>query len=162
MRTPRGTMSMTKQLQCVNIVVQLPNRRVLLSRNNLGGNSAAAWAITVERFIANDKSPLAVVNDISWNVFGVNPFNYSESFMNFKRERSVKYMNITLIPFVMKLKTALVFRVDSHMEFTTMRLDDLLEDVMANSIYPKADISLKHTLNAIQMAKELQIGRLLD
>lgn len=144
----------TDCLRCVNMVVQLPDKRILLHRPN--GN--AQWSMTIERYILSTESPLDFVNDILWNFFGIDPFNYNDNFAEIKRYPPTKdIQDKNIIVYIMKLKSAIAFQAKSTDQFKAVQWDILLREIMRNSIYVGYDSRPEHTPNSVTVARELHI-----
>ncbi len=144
---------MSNFLQCVNMAVQLPDKRILLHRDII-----PLWSISIERFINKERAPLDCVNDILWNLFGINPTNYSDNFIEVKRFPPTKNLeDNNIVLYVAKIKSSIVFQAKPTDKFSAISWNDLLKDIMRNSIYVEYNRAQKHTQNAIIVAKELHI-----
>jgi hypothetical protein len=144
----------TDYWRCVNMVVQLPDKRILLHRPN--GN--ARWSMTIERYISLSESPLGFVNDILWNLFGIDPFSYNDNFAEIKRYPPTKgIQDKNIIVYIMKLKSAIAFQAKPTDQFKAIQWDTLLKEIMRNSIYVGYNSRPEHTPNSIIVAKELHI-----
>lgn len=141
-------------LRCVNTIVQLPDNRILLYK----GNDDAQWGVTIERYITLAESPLGCVNDILWNFFGINPFNYSDNFVEIKRYPPAKsLLSRNIVVYIMKLKASIMFQAKSTDKFRSVKWLDLLREVTDNSIYISCNSIPEHTSNSIEVLKELHI-----
>jgi len=141
----------TNCLRCVNMVVQLSDKRILLyrPRNN------AQWSITIERYISATESPLDCINNILWDLFGINPFNYSDNFAEIKRYPPTKGIHDkNIIVYIMKLKSAIAFQARPTDQFKALPWFILLKEIMSNSIYVDCP---EHTPNSIIISRELHI-----
>ncbi len=144
----------TNCLRCVNMVVQLPDKRILLHRPN--GN--AQWCITIERYIPSTESPLDCVNDILWNIFGIDPFTYNDNFAEIKRYPPTKgIQDKNIIVYIMKLKSAIAFQAKPTDQFKAVQWATLLKEIMRNSVYVNYDSRTEHTPNSVIVARELHI-----
>jgi len=138
----------------MNLVVQLPDKRILLYRPIHN----AQWSITIERFIKTTETPLDCVNDVLWNLFGINPNNYSDEFAEIKRFPTIKFnQGSNIIVYIAKLKSAISFRSKPREQFMAVSWKDILRDVMINSTYTEYNSTAKHTSNAVVVARELHI-----
>jgi hypothetical protein len=141
------------------MVVQLPDKRILLHKykNNV------QWSITIERYLELTESPLDCVNDILWNIFGIDPFNYSDNFADIKRfptSKGTKDNNIVI--YIAKLKSSISFQAKLEDSFSAMLWKDLLRDVRMNSICAGYNPPPKHTPNAIIVSRELHVKEVFD
>ncbi len=140
-------------IRCVNLVVQLPDKRLLLHR----GRKNAQWCVTVERYIKSTDAPLDCINDVLWNLFGIDPFNYNDNFAEIKRYPPTKgIQDQGIIIYIAKLKSAIAFRAKPEDQFIAMPWATLLKDIMENSVYIGYGLQ-KHTPNAITISRELHI-----
>lgn len=141
-------------LRCVNMAVQLPDKRILLHK--LTNN--AQWCITIERYIKATEAPLDCVNDILLNLFGINPFNYNDDFAEIKRYPPTKGIeDKNIIIYIAKLKSAIAFQAKPNDQFMAMPWSTLLKDIMTNSVYAEYNCLPKHTPNAVTISRELHI-----
>jgi len=133
--------------------VQLPDDRILLHKHR----SNAQWCVTVERYIKSTESSLDCVNDILWNLFGIDPFGYSDAFAEIKRYPPTKgIQDKNIVIYIMKLKSAIAFRTKPEEQFMAMPWNTLLNDIRINSVYAGNGLQ-KHTPNAIIVSRELHI-----
>lgn len=144
---------MTNHLRCVNMVVQLPDKRILLHRPE----SDAQWCVTIERYIKATESPLDCVNDILWNLFGIDPITYSDNFAEITRYPPTKGIHDrNIIIYIMRLKSSIAFQAKPSDQFVATPWSALLKDIMEKSIYIGRG-EAKHTPNAIIISRELHI-----
>ena len=141
----------TNCLRCVNMVVQLADKRILLHRPN----SNAQWSMTIERYISLSESPLGFVNDTLWNLFGIDPFTYNDNFAEIKRYPPTKgIQDKNIIVYIMKLKSSIAFQAKATDQFKAIPWAILLNEIMINSVYNNRP---EHTPNSIIVSQELHI-----
>ena len=116
-------------LKYLNVVVQLADKRVLLYRKHHGG--WPQWSVTHEKYLNNEESPLIEANKILYNVFGIDPVNYSDDFAIVKQISPIVIMpNRQLNPYIVKMQTLLSFRGEVEDEYRAFRWDDIIDMIM--------------------------------
>jgi hypothetical protein len=114
--------------------------------------------MTIERYITPAESPLGCVNDILWNLFGIDPLNYNDNFAEIKRYPPTKEIQSkNIIIYIMKLKSAIAFQAKPTDQFKAVPWLMLLREIMSNSIYVGYDSRPEHTPNTIEVSRELHI-----
>lgn len=147
-------MMQTIQTRYVNIIVQLPNKRLILHKTK----NESQWAVSFQKIILPNENVLTVANNIFRNIFNLDPINYRDSDVEIMQRKSVmcQQYNAIIHPFTAKIKSTLSFEVDPGHKFISLQWKELLKDVMANSIYVKVSKPIKHTQVAITIVRALQ------
>lgn len=141
------------------MVVQLPDKRILLHKSI----NSAQWEISIERYISSTGSSLGCVNDILWNLFGIDPFNYSDNFVEIRRYPQTKDLqDENIIIYIMKLKSSIAFRSEASDQFKAVKWSTLLLEIMSNSIHIAHNTIPEHTSNSIMVARELHIKEIFN
>lgn len=149
----------TKHLKCINIVVQLPDKRILLHKSVNG----VQWEISIEHHILPTESSLGCVNNILWNLFGIDPFNYSDDYVEIKRyPQTDDLQDENIVIYIMKLKSSIAFKSEISRQFKAVRWSTLLMEIMSNSIHIRCDATPEHTPNSIIVARELHIKEVFN
>jgi hypothetical protein len=113
------------------------------------------WTVTVEKDI-QDSNALSELQSEMWNRFGLNTTKYSESFVDIKRLSPINLLPEKFItPFLVKFKSAIAFESKITDKFSAILWNDLVRDIMKNSIYIEDGKCPKHSQTSIVIMKEL-------
>lgn len=135
----------------LTITVILPYDRVLTYRNGVDSE----WQVTVEKDVTVNNA-LDVFNASMWDIFGVDTKTYRDNFANIRRLAPINRLpEIFITPFIVELKSSLAFESGVNDFFTAKGFNEVLNDVMSNTVYKAVDKPSKHTLNTVHLLKEL-------
>lgn len=149
---------MINQLRNLNLLLVLPDDRVLLKRDlyKWGTSSCIPWSATIEGYLGNSRAPLVEVHHILRNQFKVNfSLSNEDKSVSVKVFETVSMVGKEVIPVVAKINTQLSFQAGVIEEFRAMFFDELLDEITEFSIKPKAGKFPVHTQTCIHVAKAI-------
>lgn len=142
-----------------NIVVQLQDKRILLYKEN----THRPWDLTIKRFVISPEQSLDIANSMLWNIFGIDPNNYSDDFVEIKRYNRIESSKKEkIVVYVMKLKAAFAFQAKPEEQFIALKWGDVLRDIIRESLFDGYSPSLKYTRHAVLVAQMLNIREVFE
>lgn len=144
-------------LRYVTITFQLPDGRILLSRQRLNKSSATQWRATAEYVIGPEDSPRAILESRC-----TKDFNFE---IKYGANLGQKFQLILLPPikfgngarelhsYIIKIRNMWKLRAPRVYEFHAKPFTELLDDIYQNSVYKPGFVQgkEKHTFNAIHV-----------
>lgn len=152
---------MVNTFRYMNLTVVLPDGRILLQRN-MGAQALAStqWSGSVERFLATSMDPGIEAARVLYSQFKVRPSLQDSGSVVIDRLAPIESLSGRyIVPFVVRIKTHLNFQALTTEQFQAGRFDDILDDILANSIYPKQGQFPRHTPTFIHVARALHERR---
>jgi len=153
---------MVNILRYMNLTLVLPDGRMLLQRNmTVGKHASTQWSGTVERFLGTAMDPGVEANRCLYNEFKVRPSLDDNGSVTMGRLQPIQSLTGKyIIPFVARVKTHLNFQALTTEQFQAGRFDDILDDILSSSIYPKEGQFPRHTPTFIHVARALHERRI--
>jgi len=148
---------MVNTLRYLNLTLVLPDGRILLQRDmGKHARSSTQWSGSVERFLGTSMDPGVEANRVLYNQFKVRPSIHDTGPVTMTRLPPVQSLTGKyIIPFIARVKTHLNFQALTTEQFQAGRFDDVLDDILSNSIYPKQGQFPRHTPTFIHVARAL-------
>jgi hypothetical protein len=137
----------------MNIVIQLPDDRVLVYKDCENTNSK--HTITIEKEIIG-YDLLSELQTEMWNRFGINTLKYSDSFVDIKRHSPINLLpEVFITLFLVRFKSSIAFEAKTTDKFSAILWEDLVRDIMRNSMYTADIDNPKHSKISVHVMKEL-------
>jgi|APCry1669188910_1035180.scaffolds.fasta_scaffold00061_51 hypothetical protein len=152
---------MSNYLTCMDIVIQLPDKRILLYKSSLLNHNK--WNLTIEHTIKSSEISFGYINSVLCDLFKIDYYDLDKKFSEIKQyplPNCTNSVNIEL--YIAKLKSSISFKTKPENKFIAMPWKTLLKDIMKNSICNDHNCFPKHTLNAIKISRELHNERYFD
>lgn len=155
---------MVNVLRYLNLILVLPDNRLLLKRDKGTLSRTWQWSVTEEQYLGTAQDGAVEANKILLNNYKLSPsLNLVNGSVDLERIAPVQSLTGKFVlPFVAKVNHHISFQAKMAEQFRAVRFDDLLDEIMANSIYPKAGDFPLHTPVAIHTARACHERRIFE
>lgn len=148
-------------LKCLNVTIIVPQKRILLRRQLGGARPSQMWSCTVEEFLQNHEETLPTTRKMINDLFRIVPSLKDDRNVSITRLHPVT--SITgrfIIPVLVQSRVHMSFPAHPKDEFYAVNFDELLDDIMAHSIYPQPGYFTKHTPTCVHVARAMHERRI--
>jgi len=154
---------MENLLKYLNLILVLPDNRILLKRNIGAISKTWQWSATEESYLVESMDAAVEANRLLRNNYNIiPPVDPTDNSVRIKHVQPIKSLvGKFIIPLIAKINVHMNFQVDMTDQFLAVRFDDLLDDIMANSIYQKAGDFPLHTPVSVHTLKTCYNRRIL-
>jgi len=155
---------MENLLKYLNLILVLPGNRILLKRNISSVSKTWQWSATEESYLTESMDAAMEANRLLRNNYNIiPPIDTTEDFVIIKHVPPIKSLaGKFIIPLIAKINIHMNFQVDKTIQFRAVRFDDLLDDIMANSIYQKTGDFPLHTPVLVHTLQTCHNRRILN
>lgn len=144
------------RLKYLNLIMVVPERRILLRRSLGGARPNVQWSCTVERFLERSEEVMVEAWKLLYEVFRIKPSIEDDRDVSVTRLHPVVSISGRfVVPVLVWPRIHLNFPAHPKDEFYAESFEDLLDDIMVNSMYPPTGHFAKHTANCIHVARAL-------
>ena len=140
-------------LSYVTATVQLADKRVLVHKNLFPGSTKQS-TVTMEKLITDADEVTPAITSFLWESFGISTIQHPGVFAEVTKLEPFNYASYRCVmPFVVRLKSALAFKASRHDMYNAYNWQHIVNDVFENSLAWRVGEFPKHSPTSIRLVQ---------